>query len=333
MSELLKTENLSIGYSSASGVLCRNLNLKLSAGEMVCLLGPNGSGKSTLLRTLAGLQLPIDGSVWLGSRNVAELARADLAQNLAVVLTEKPSAGMLRVYDLVALGRIPYSNMFGRLREQDHEVVRRSLEQVHLLNYQNRLITELSDGEAQRVMIARALAQESEVIILDEPTVHLDLPTRIEVLSLLHKLSRETGKAILLSTHELNLALQLADSVWLLDDAHRLEIGLPEELVLSGALKAAFARPGFELDLLTGTLQLPLNEQGNAVFVIGEGERAEWTRRAVRRLGFRLGEEGKEGVTSISADEKGWTMQNDNKEVRTSTLSELLRLLKQFPSP
>jgi len=330
MSELLKTDKLAIGYSSASSVLCRDLNLTLRAGEMVCLLGPNGSGKSTLLRTLAGLQPPMDGIVWMGSQNVMELTRSDLAQQLAVVLTEKPSAGMLRVYDLVALGRIPYSNLFGRLKEVDHQVVRQSLEQVHLMEYQDRLLTELSDGEAQRVMIARALAQESEVIILDEPTVHLDLPTRIEVLSILHRLSRETGKAILLSTHELNLALQLADSVWLLNDAHHLQIGMPEELVLSGALKAAFARPGFELDLLTGTLQLPSNERGKPVAVLGENEEAEWTKRAVRRAGFNLVEKISAGVASVMLNEKGWTLQIDEKEIYISTLTELLDALKQL---
>ncbi|MEL6823955.1 MAG: ABC transporter ATP-binding protein, partial [Calditrichota bacterium] len=330
MSELLKTDGLAIGYSSASGVLCRNLNLSLNAGEMVCLLGPNGSGKSTLLRTLAGLQPPIDGIVWLGRQNIIELARADLAQQLAVVLTEKPAAGMLRVYDLVALGRIPYSNLFGRLSEEDHKVVRQSLKQVHLLDYQDRLLTELSDGEAQRVMIARALAQESEVIILDEPTVHLDLPTRIEVLSLLHRLSRDTGKAILLSTHELNLALQLADSVWLLDDDHQLQIGMPEELVLSGALKAAFARPGFELDLLTGTLQLPENVNGKSVMVLGEDETAEWTRRAIQRSGFLLAEESRGGVASITPNEKGWMLQTNHQEIHISTLKALLDTLKQL---
>lgn len=285
---LLRAEELAVGYlhsRSASRTVAGPLSLALWPGELVCLLGPNGAGKSTLLRTLAGLQPPLAGRLDVGGASLSSLSAADRARQLSIVLTERPEAGTLTVQELVRLGRHPHTNWLGGLTAHDHDRVRAALAATDTTAFAARPMGELSDGERQKVMLARALAQDTPIILLDEPTAHLDLPNRVALMRLLHQLARSTGKAILLSTHELDLALQAADRVWLLPATGELLTGTPEDLVLSGAFAAAFYRDGLTFDPTTGTFDLHA-PTGPAVQLIGEGAAAFWTRRALVRAGF-----------------------------------------------
>jgi len=287
---LLETQALVIGYKLGRAEVKRvagPLNLALQPGELVCLLGPNGAGKSTLMRTLAGLQPPLNGSVHIEQVDTQRITAAELARKLSIVLTDRVEAGNLTVQELVALGRYPHTGWLGNLTAHDQQVVREALAATNTAQFAARRVATLSDGERQKVMLARALAQDTPVVLLDEPTAHLDLPNRVQLMRLLHQLARQTRKAILLSTHELDLALQAADRVWLLHGPGQLDTGVPEDLVLSGTFEAAFARDGLAFDQATGTFTI--HEPGaRMVQLTGSGPLAFWTRRALQREGFQL---------------------------------------------
>jgi iron complex transport system ATP-binding protein len=287
---ILTTHDLSIGYRvSGKRVRCVacDVNVSLQAGEVVCLLGPNGAGKSTLLRSLAGMQPPIAGEVRLLGENISALSALDLAKRLSLVLTEKVDVGMLCAYTLVSLGRYPYTDWWGNLTPEDESIIHWALKSVGAEHLASRQVSELSDGERQKIMIARALAQSPMVMLLDEPTAFLDLPRRVEIMQLLRQLARETHQAILLSTHDLDLALRLADQVWLLTSDGILNVGAPEDLVLSGAFADTFRSEGVEFDVASGEFQLNIPSK-EEVIVIGEGLAALWTTRALQRVGFSV---------------------------------------------
>lgn len=284
----LTTQNLTIGYkTSRKTVRCvaSDISVSLQAGELVCLLGPNGAGKSTLLRSLAGMQPPIAGEVRLLRENIYKLAPQELAKRLSLVLTEKVDVGMLSAYTLVSLGRYPYTDWWGNLTPQDEAIVNWAIKSVGAVHLAQRYLSELSDGERQKIMIARALAQSPIVMLLDEPTAFLDLPRRVEIMQLLRQLARETNQAILLSTHDLNLALRLADKVWLLATNGILHVGAPEDLVLSGAFADTFRSEGVEFDVASGEFNLYVPHKGE-INLIGEGIASVWTIRALERVGF-----------------------------------------------
>lgn len=290
MSSLLATHQLAVGYKNAgqtTATVLDGINVTLHPGALTCLIGPNGAGKSTLMRTLAGMQTPLAGRVTLGRDELHRLPSAQVAKQLAVVLTERVDVGNLSAYALVALGRHPYTDWRGRLREQDEEVVRHALTTVGAAHLAARPVGHLSDGERQKVMIARALAQEPTVLILDEPTAFLDLPRRVEIMQLLHTLAREGNRAVLLSTHDLDLALRMADRLWLLPTGGPLTVGLPEELALNGALAHAFRGEGVEFDNEQGAFKVQRHPCG-PIGLSGHGAAALWTARALERLGYEV---------------------------------------------
>ncbi len=285
---VLSTQDLAIGYPvsrHAPKVILADINISLKAGELVCLIGPNGAGKSTLMRTLAGMQPPLSGTVTLLGDDLRRLKPADLAKRLSIVLTERVDVGILSAYALVALGRYPYTGWMGDLTAADEAIVRWAIESVGAVDLAGRNVQELSDGERQKIMIARALAQEPALMLLDEPTAFLDLPRRAEILAMLRRLARETGRAILLSTHDLDLALRTADRIWLLPKGGPLSSGAPEDLVLSGAFEAAFHSEGVTFDAATGSFRANVPAAG-LIDLIGEGLPALWTMRALEREGF-----------------------------------------------
>ncbi len=289
-SPILETHDLSIGYrlqKHARKVVAQQMFLSLLPGELVCLIGPNGVGKSTLLRTLTGLQPPLQGTVQVEGRNVASLSPLELAQRLSIVLTERVNVGMLSVFALVALGRYPYTDWMGRLSTEDREIVEWAIWSVGAEDLSARHVTELSDGERQKVMIARALAQQPHVMILDEPTAFLDVPRRVEIMSLLHHLANDTGTAILLSTHDLELALRSADRIWLMSADGQLDVGAPEDLVLSGAVERIFTNERVTFDPEHGAF-LIAKPQHQRVTLQGNGIAGLWTRRALERAGFQV---------------------------------------------
>lgn len=215
MKTILKTSNLNIGYKSKkeSVTIAQNLNLNLSSGKLIALIGANGIGKSTLLRTITGIQQPLSGNVFLNDKKIDTYKPLDLAQNLSLVLTEKLPPSNLTVFELVALGRQPYTNWIGTLTETDIEKVQEAMQLTQIEHLATKKHYEISDGQLQKVLIARALAQDTPLIILDEPTTHLDLLHKVSLFKLLKKLTQETQKCILFSTHDIDLAIQLSDEM------------------------------------------------------------------------------------------------------------------------
>ena len=238
---ILQADHLSIGYQSKkeSTVIAKDLNLKLQKGTLVCLLGKNGIGKSTLLRTLTKVQPKLSGDIKIQNADIDDIDINQLAKNISLVLTEKIPPSNLTVYELIALGRQPYTNWLGTLTSQDKKHINFAIEQTHLHNLIHKRCDELSDGQLQRVMICRALAQDTNIIILDEPTAHLDIQHKIETFKLLHNLAEQLDKTILISTHEVQLALQMADILWLMTD-QGLITGTPDTLIENNNINQLF---------------------------------------------------------------------------------------------
>ena len=259
-------KNLSIGYTQKGNekVVAQGLNAAINSGELTCLLGCNGVGKSTLLRTLSAFQPALGGDIMLDSdgslRPLTSYTDKELSRMIGIVLTEKPDVRNMTVEDLVGMGRSPYTGFWGTLTAGDRQIVADAIRMVGIEPLQGRMIHTLSDGERQKVMIAKALAQQTPIIYLDEPTAFLDYPSKVEMMQLLRRLAHEQQKTIFLSTHDVELALQLADCLWLMEtDSHlspltsHLSVGTPRQLADNGALSRFVERDGivFERDSLT----------------------------------------------------------------------------------
>lgn len=238
MNELLVLKDLAIGYGSK--IVQKNLNLTASDGTLIAMLGQNGCGKSTLLRTLSGLQPQLSGEVLLNGKKLSQLSSQQKATMMSLVLTERQSVGQTKVLDVVAMGRHPYTSFLGTLTECDNQIVSDALRAVAMTEKAETYFNELSDGEKQRVLIAKALAQQTPVILLDEPTAHLDLPNRIKTMLLLRKFAQEQHKLIIISTHELDLAQQTADIIWLMIAHNGIIADTPQNLKNDSAYYSAF---------------------------------------------------------------------------------------------
>jgi iron complex transport system ATP-binding protein len=258
--------NLTIGYrnNNHDKIVAGNLNSTIFSGELTCLAGVNGVGKSTLLRTLSGFQPPLSGEIFIQNKKISSFSDKELAKIIGVVLTEKVDVRDMSVTELVSMGRIPYTGFWGKLTAEDKEIVEEAIRQVNISGLAERSIQTLSDGERQKVMIAKALAQQTPIIFLDEPTAFLDFPSRVEIMQLLHRLSRKTNKTIFLSTHDLELALQIADKLWLMDKKQGLVIGTPSELARDGSLEKFFSCEGVEFDRSTGVFKIKKQIQEDA---------------------------------------------------------------------
>ena len=275
---MIELKDLTIGYAQKNNtkVVASGINATLHSGRLTCLIGANGIGKSTLLRTLSAFQPPLSGEIFIDNESpipLSTLTDKQLSRLIGVVLTEKPDVQNMTVFELVGLGRSPYTGFWGRLNEDDKEVVKESLRLVGIESLQDRLIQTLSDGERQKTMIAKALAQQTPVIYLDEPTAFLDYPSKVEMLTLLRHLARETGKTIFLSTHDMELALQIADELWLMTAESpsnnglcqnpketTLIIGTPRELASNGSLSHFIDRPGLHFDPQTLAIRVTNRE-------------------------------------------------------------------------
>ena len=256
-SETIRLSNLSIGYRGKNGtrVVAAGISAAIRSGELTCLLGANGVGKSTLLRTLSAFQPKLDGEVLIEGREIATFSDKELSRLIGVVLTEKPDVRNMSVRELVALGRSPYTGFWGTLHEDDWQVVDEAIRAVGIEPLRARMIHTLSDGERQKVMIAKALAQQTPVIFLDEPTAFLDFPSKVEMMQLLRRLAREQQKTIFLSTHDFELALQVADTLWLMEP-QGFSVGMARELADAGALARYVERPGISFDPTTLTVKI-----------------------------------------------------------------------------
>ncbi len=283
-----RLEAVSIGYRAKGGrhaVVAEGLNVELRRGELVCLLGPNGAGKSTLLRTISGLQPALAGEIFVDGVPLAQQKPRDLAKRLAVVLTERTEVGALNGFAVAALGRHPYTGWSGALDDADRAVTVEALRLAGADDLAERSFSEMSDGERQRVLIARALAQQPRMMALDEITAFLDLPRRVSMVRLLQRLTRDQGLSVVLSTHDLDLALRCADRIWLLENGGRFHAGAPEDLALQGLFERCFSTDGVVFDSRTGGFRLD-HRSTRTIRVDGDGPAGVWTRRMLERIGF-----------------------------------------------
>lgn len=248
--ETIEIQNLSTGYKTKKGekVVSRGLNAKLNMGELTCLLGPNGAGKSTLLRTLCAFQNALGGSVMVMGRDIKSYKSQELARLISVVLTDNSKINDMTAFEVIAMGRSPYTGFWGRLNDKDKKIIEKCLGWVGIESLAERKMQTLSDGERQKVMIAKAIAQETPIIFLDEPTAYLDYPSKVQMMLLLHRLAKALKKTIFMSTHDLEHALQVADQVWLLDQEKGLAAGMPEDLSIDGKIEEYFNREGITFD-------------------------------------------------------------------------------------
>lgn len=280
-------EDLSIGYSSKKDtkIVAEHITSTIFSGELTCLLGSNGIGKSTLLRTLIAFQPKLSGKISIQGKNIEAYSEKDLSRLISVVLTEKFDIKNMTARELIGLGRSPYTGFWGTLNKEDEAIVDNLISLVKIENLASRMVDTLSDGERQKVMIAKALAQETPIILLDEPTAFLDFPSKVEIMQLLHRLSRKTNKTIFLSTHDLDLALQIADKIWLMDKQSGIKTGTPEDLAIDGSLSNFFARKGIVFDRSTGLFRIE-NDYYKEIKVLGHGQKLTMVRKALLRNGI-----------------------------------------------
>src|SRR5690554_1575752 len=249
MNSILKISDLTIGYktSKSSIIVADNINMEFEKGKLTALVGANGIGKSTLLKTILGFEKAFKGAILLNNKNISEISPKELAQSVSVVLTEKLPPSNLSVYELIALGRQPYTNWMGKLSDFDKEKTDKAIEVTQIQDLIHKKHFELSDGQFQKIMIARALAQDTEVMVLDEPTTHLDLLHKISVFKLLKKLSQQTQKCVLFSTHDIDLAIEFCDEIIVMTP-EKTQKDFPENLIKNGVFDKLFSSESIIFD-------------------------------------------------------------------------------------
>jgi iron complex transport system ATP-binding protein len=298
-SDFINIRNLTIGYASGMRKkrVAANLNAQINKGELVCLLGSNGVGKSTLMRTLCGFQPFFEGQISIMGKAVGSLSEKEMSRLVSVVLTDRIMVPNATIYELVAYGRSPYTGILGLIDNNDKKIINKAIEQCGIAHKKDALLSSISDGERQKAFIAKALAQDTPLILLDEPTAFLDLPARVEIIQLLRRISSESEKSVLLSTHDLDLALQMADRLWLLHPNGPLTTGSPEDLLLQNAFQSLFQNKGIEFDTKTGLFRVEY-EHFHELPVKGHGFEYVLLRRAFARKGIK--------TTSIKENPEWW---------------------------
>ncbi len=327
---MLRARDLAVGYRTrrTRRAVLEHVNLSVNAGELVCLLGPNGIGKSTLLRTLTRMQPALWGHVDLGGDDLESISQTELARRVGVVLTERVAVEALPVRRIVEFGRYPYSGWFGRLTSADRAAVDWAIDAVGGRHLADRDFGQLSDGERQRVMIARALAQEPQLLMLDEPTAFLDVPSRVELMALLRKLTRTGPLAVVVSTHDLELALRSADTVWLVMPGGELRCGAPEDVIVSGGIAAAFEGRHVRFHGEDRNFRWRAGDSGSAA-VRGYGIHAAMAKAVLEREGFTVEAEanGHDGPIVV-ASESGWRWSQNGTEASGKDFASLAAHLR-----
>ncbi len=332
METVLQIKNLTTGYTSkqSKAIVTAHINAELHKGELVCLIGPNGAGKSTLMRTISGAQKPLNGEVFLNGQDIYSIPPKQLAKRLSLVLTERVSAGMLSAYEVIALGRYPHTNWSGKLSQDDHRIIQEAVEMAGAQELVDRSLSELSDGERQKIMVARAFAQEPEVMILDEVTAFLDLPRRVEIMKLLRNMASQSGKSILLSTHDMDLALRGSDRIWLIPKGGDLHIGSPEDLVLNGTFEAAFRSEGINFDRQSGSFNIHTEYDLSVSIVGGDQESIYWTQRAMERAGIKVEPNvNTRVIIENTEDHQFWKFVDEDHEKSFDSIHELVLALNE----
>ena len=326
----IKLENTELGYQSkkSKNILLRNLNISAAEGENIALIGVNGSGKSTLLRILANIQNPLSGEIYIDNIKLHNYSPVELAKKVSFVSSEIVKTKFLKVYDLVSLGRFPHQRFSNRNSEEDQTVIRKALDITAMTELQDRNISEISDGERQKVMIARALAQDTEIILLDEPTAFLDISNKFEVYNILSKTSKEQNKTIIFSTHDLNIALKHADKIWLIKDKKIYE-GAPEDLMINNIFSDIFDNENVYFDKKTNEFSIvqkkiypiKLIDKSSSSFI------KDLTENALKRISRFISEE-KDIPEIIIQKDISWILKYNGSENRFSSIYELLKKLR-----
>lgn len=331
MNPMLHTEDLLIGYSRAreGGIpLLPPINLNVAKGTICGLIGSNGTGKTTLLRTIAGYLKPLEGAIKLGDKKLNELTSSERAGIISVVLTDRIEDPFLKVRDVVSMGRHPYTGFLGKLRPADNKIVDESLLQTGIDHLQHKRMAGISDGERQKVMIAKALAQDTPLILLDEPAAYLDYPSRLELMQLLQKLARRQEKTILISSHDLEILVRKADHIWLLGSGRPALEGMPEQLILNGSVSSYFGSESLFFE--SPAWQASFSEQADAVYVSADKYSTPWIRNALLRKGFSLSDQNK-SLTHVEYQNNTYVIKKDQQIVlKTDSLSGMLDSLSDI---
>lgn len=328
----IETKSLTIGYAKRNGkkVVANNINADIHKGELTCLLGANGIGKSTLLRTLSAFQPKLSGEIWIEGKEIKEYTDKELSRVISVVLTDRIDVRNMTAEEVIGLGRSPYTNFWGTLTHEDKELIHYATSLIRIEHLAKRMLHTLSDGERQKVMIAKALVQETPVIFLDEPTAFLDFPSKVEIMQILHLLCRETHKTIFLSTHDLELALQIADKLWVMNN-EGVTIGTPEDLSLNGDLSKFFNYKGITFDMESGLFRVD-NTYTRQIKLIGKGQRYTMTRKALQRNGILAGADiQSDAYINVDDDTlNGFTIHFPQKEtISTTSIESMLDALSK----
>lgn len=283
---ILSINNASVGFRKKNNkiVLLEHLNLNVKQGELVGLIGRNGAGKSTLLHSLVRLHYFLEGEILLKNKNILSYLPTTFAQSVAFVSSGISYPETMTVREMVSLGRFPYTNWIGKLTVEDIDIIEDALRNVGITSLSERPLSEISDGERQKAMIARTLAQDTEIIILDEPTAFLDLPSKFDIIGLFHDL-RSKGKTIIFSTHDLNIALRLSDKIWLIDKK-TVHAGAPEDLILDKTIAGIFDSDKIHLNQNTGDFELRRNGTKKLCMKCHTDNVSLWTLQALQRSGY-----------------------------------------------
>ena len=327
---ILSTHNLSIGYQKgkSSTIVLKNLNISLKRGSLVALVGANGIGKSTLLRTITSNQLPIEGYVTLNGKRFDEISKKELSKLLSIVNTDRTQAGGLTVRELVSLGRQPYTGFLGILDSNDRQIVETAMQNAGIAHKADSFLAELSDGERQKTMIAKALAQNTPVIILDEPTAFLDVESRMETMLLLHRLAHEQGKAILLSSHDLSQSMMLADELWIITHDRQLIHGNTEDLALSGAMDKIFKSENISFDLTHGDYCIKLACAKQIGLDCADKSLYRCIANALARNGYEICNNQQNSISIIASSPTDIAITKHNITPTAHSIAEALEILK-----
>jgi len=301
---MLSTQRLNIGYLNPKSIIASNINLNLQQGQLYCLIGPNGSGKTTLLRTLSGFLKPLDGHIFMSGKDLSQFSTSKLSTHISIVLTKQPALPLLTVFDVVAMGRHPFTDFWGHITASDKAIV---LNALHMVNIENKIscfFDHLSDGEKQKVMIAKALAQQTPFIFLDEPAAFLDFPSRIEIMQLLSELAHHQNKTILLSTHDVPLAFQYADEIILMALSKPTISAKPSKIILENLLEDYFALNGKKYNpfSLPNYFKYPLK---HPIFIVGNEESHSPLKVLLEQRGFSTVSKPEESQCLLKVDNNG----------------------------
>ena len=325
--EYLSAHNLSVGYKHKGNVytVLSDLNISLERGCLVSLLGANGAGKSTLLRTITGVQEPLAGNVMLSDASLNTLSQLERSRIIGIVTTDRIMAGGLTVTELVSLGRQPHTGFWGRLSSSDKDRVREAMHDAGIEHKANCFVSQLSDGERQKAMIAKSLAQRTPIIILDEPTAFLDVASRFETMRLLHDLAHKHNKAVLLSSHDISLSLLLSDQLWIIDSQRQFVAGCTEDLILNGSLSRMFNSDALTFSSEMGDFEMRLPTCRAVSLECSSTALKRCITNALMRNGIAVSADAAVKVTA-TASNSNYTVSVGN--LRFNTIEELIKTLK-----